>query len=333
MKVGSRLSAVVLAALLLLSSCRTAGPQTAAIFAMDTVMDFTVYGGAQTLADAEARVRELETLFSVTSEESELSALNRSGGGTVSAETAALIPAALALCERTGGALDITVYPVVRAWGFTAGDRRVPSGEELAALSAAVDYRGVSVKGNAVTLAQGAEIDLGSVAKGYTADRLTEQLRAAGVESALLNLGGNVQAIGKKPNGHDWRVAIRDPQSKKNIAVLAVSNRAVVTSGGYERFFERDGVTYHHIIDPATGCPAKSGLLSVTVVAESGLLADALSTALYVMGLDRAAEHWRAYRDFEAVFVDENGTIFLTEGLQSCFSPISRDAAVEVIRL
>ena len=333
MKPTLRTGLVFLAILLLLSSCGSSPKKrTATVFAMNTVMDLTVYGNADALTDAETRIRELERLFSVTDENSELFAVNRDGGGTVSAETAALISASLALCGRTGGALDITVYPVVHAWGFTTDVFRIPSEEELAELLGVVDYRRVALDENHVALPGGGALDLGSVAKGYTADCLTALLREAGVESALLNLGGNVQAIGTKPSGEGWRVAVRDPKGEGYVGVLTVSDRAVVTSGGYERYFERNGETYHHIIDPATGHPAKSGLSSVTVVANQGLLADALSTALSVMGLDRATEHWKQYRDFEAVFVAENGELYLTEGLETVFSAQSPNAKVTVIR-
>ena len=333
MKPTLRTGLVFLAILLLLSSCRsTTKKRTATVFAMDTYMELTVYGSADALAAAEARIRESERLFSVTDEESGIFAVNHNGGGEVSVETAALISAALEFGARTEGALDITVYPVVRAWGFTTDAFYVPSEEELSTLLGAVDYRRVTMSGNTVSLAEGTEIDLGSVAKGYTADCLTSLLHDAGVMSALLNLGGNVQAVGSRPDGKDWRVAIRNPNGKEYVGVLSVSDCAVVTSGGYERYFERDGEVYHHIIDPATGYPAKSGLSSVTVVAHSGLLADALSTALYVMGLDRAIAHWKEYRDFDAVFIDDEGKLYITEGLENVFSAWSPDAKVTVIR-
>lgn len=333
MKPTLRTGLVFLAILLLLPSCgRTPKKRTATVFAMNTVMNLTVYGSADAIAAAEARIRESERLFSVTDEKSEIFAVNRNGGGEVSAETAVLIAAALTFGARTEGALDITVYPVVRAWGFTTGNHRVPDAAELEELLTSVGYDRVTVSGNTVTLAENTEIDLGSVAKGYTADCLTALLREAGVTSALLNLGGNVQAVGSRPDGKDWRVAVRNPNGKEYVGVLSVSDRAVVTSGGYERYFERNGQIYHHIIDPATGYPAKSGLSSVTVVAESGLLADALSTALYVMGLDRATAHWKEYRDFDAVFIDDEGELYITEGLENVFSAWSSDAKVTVIR-
>ncbi len=331
MKKTMRVFSVLLVALFLLSSCGMSEKQTKTFFAMNTVMDVTVYGEKKLLTETEETVKRLEKLFSVTDSESEISMLNQNGGGTVSRETSTLISNALQLCEQTGGALDITVYPVLLAWGFTTGDYRVPQDEEIKLLLNLVDYGSVAVEGTEVRMADGVKIDLGSVAKGYTADCLAQQLTEKGVESALLNLGGNIQAIGTKPNGEKWRIAVRNPSGPGNLAVLQVSDCAVVTSGGYERYFEQEGKIYHHIIDPSDGYPAESGLLSVTVVARSGLLADALSTALYVMGPERAVEYWRNHQNFEMLLVDSDGIIWVTEPLESVFKATSPESVVKVV--
>lgn len=315
--------------LLLLSGCGNQAPtetpdqlQTATVFAMDTVMDLTIYGSKSVLEKAESRISELEEQLSVTDESSEIYRLNHTGSGVVSADTSALLEQSLDLCKRTKGALDISIYPVVRAWGFTTDSYEVPSGETISALLEHVDYRAIQydAQSKSVSLLDGMEIDLGSVAKGYTSDVLIELLRESGVESALLNLGGNVHALGEKPDGSPWRVAIQDPQSDVYFGVLEIRDQAVVTSGGYERYFEQDGNIYWHIIDPATGYPARSGLLSVTIVGDSGVICDGLSTSLFVMGLEDAAAFWRSSDDFEAIFMDESGNITITEGLDGCFS-------------
>lgn len=315
--------------LLLLSGCGNQAPtetpdqlQTATVFAMDTVMDLTIYGSKSVLEKAESRISELEEQLSVTDESSEIYRLNHTGSGVVSADTSALLEQSLDLCKRTKGALDISIYPVVRAWGFTTDSYEVPLGETISALLEHVDYRAIQydAQSKSVSLLDGMEIDLGSVAKGYTSDVLIELLRESGVESALLNLGGNVHALGEKPDGSPWRVAIQDPQSDVYFGVLEIRDQAVVTSGGYERYFEQDGNIYWHIIDPATGYPARSGLLSVTIVGDSGVICDGLSTSLFVMGLEDAAAFWRSSDDFEAIFMDESGNITITEGLDGCFS-------------
>ena len=303
---------------------RTATTAERTFFAMDTVMTLRLYkGGNEALLDAaEERVKELETLLSVTDPDSEICALNRDGFAALSGDAAGLLANALDMCGRTGGALDVTIYPVLRAWGFTTGEYAVPDAGAIADLLTRVDYTQVALDeaAGAASLPDGVEIDLGSVAKGYTGDVLAGLLKVHGVESALLDLGGNIQAVGARPDGTPWRIGIRNPEGDGNIGVVTVADRAVVTSGGYERYFEQDGVRYWHIIDPATGAPARSGLASVTVVGDSGLLCDALSTALFVMGLDGALEHWREYRDFEAVFVCEDGSVTVTAGLEDSFT-------------
>ena len=146
--------------------------------------------------------------------------------------------------------------------------------------------------------------------------------KKCGVTSGLVNLGGNAQVFGTKPDGSLWRVAVQSPDSEDEyLGVLETKNKAIITSGGYERYFVGDdGEVYWHIIDPATGAPARSGLISVTVIGDRGVVCDALSTALFVMGLDKAAEYWRRYGDFEAVFVAEDGSVAITSGLQDCFT-------------
>jgi thiamine biosynthesis lipoprotein len=212
------------------------------------------------------------------------------------------------------------MYPIVRAWGFTTGDYRVPEDDEISALMENVGYDKITLDRDTVTLAPGMEIDLGSTAKGYAGRRVAELLRDSGVTSALLNLGGNIQTVGPKPDGSPWRIAVQDPQSDGQLGTLSVTDMAVVTSGGYERYFEENGETFWHIMDPATGRPAKSGLISVTIVGSDGLLCDGLSTALFVMGAEKGAELWRQRGDFEAIMVTEDGDILITAGLSGSFT-------------
>ena len=320
-----RLTALA-AGLILLCSCGISAPRSADVQfpAMDTFMHLTACGdgASAALTAAEQSLLALEAKLSVTDPDSEISAVNRAGGQpvTVSETTADLVDFALAMSRRTDGAMDPTVYPLVRAWGFTADQYRVPTQAELDALLSLVGAEQADLSGNTLTLAPGAMLDMGSVAKGWAGDRLAEELKQAGISSAILRLGGNIQAVGTKPDGSDWVVGIQDPDSEGMLARLSVRDCAVVTSGGYQRAFTENGETYWHIIDPATGYPARTGLPSVTVVAPSGALCDALSTALFVMGPDKAADHWREYRDFEAVFVRDDGSIAVTAGLEGKFT-------------
>ena len=328
-----RVFALLLAPLLFLPyGCAPAQPLERTFFAMDTVMTLRLYqGGDGSLLDqAEARVRELEGLWSVTDGASEISTLNHDGSAELSPETADLLRTALGMCERTGGALDISTYPVLRAWGFTTGEYAVPEEEEIAALLPLVDYTQVRQDGTCASLPEGMEIDLGSVAKGCAGWWLAHLLKENGVTSALLDLGGNIQTVGAKPDGSPWRVAIRDPAGEGDVGVVEVKDQAVVTSGGYERYFEEGGVRYWHIIDPKTGAPARSGLASVTVIGDNGgagidmgAVCDGLSTALFVMGREGAVEFWRGHREewsFELVLVEEDGSVTVTAGLEGRFT-------------
>lgn len=300
---------------------RTPQAEKKTFYAMNTTMEFTVYGSASLVDDAEALINSLEDELSVTKDTSEIAQINQNGSGTVTGSTADLMEKALAMCSRTNGTLDISVYPIVRAWGFTTGSYKVPSEEELTSLLPLVDYTNVQydeVTGE-VILPAGMEIDLGSIAKGYAGQQAAELLREKGVTSALLNLGGNVQTIGSKPDGGAWQIAVKNPHNKEPMMVVSVRDKAVVTSGGYERYFEQDGKTYWHIMDPKTGRPADSGLLAVTVIGEDGAMCDGLSTSLFVMGLEKAAALWAESSDFEAIFIAADGTVYITDGLKEDF--------------
>ena len=326
-----RLALLLCALLLLCGGCASARPlRTGYLFAMDTFMEFRVYGTAEQVSDVSALISDLEHRLSVTDPDSEIAALSRDGTAELSTEAAALLEEALALCASTDGALDSSGYPVLRAWGFTGEEYRVPDPAELEELTASVDWARVRLEGGRVSLGPGQEIDLGSVAKGYAGRLAAERLRQGDVRSALLNLGGNIQTVGTKPDGTPWRVAVRDPFGEGNLGVIDAADCAVVTSGGYERCFEENGEIYWHIMDPDTGYPAKSGLVSVTVVGADGLLCDALSTALFVMGPDRAAAYWRTHGGFDAVLVTENGEILITAGLRDRFVPLENYADAEV---
>lgn len=314
----------------LLELCMLAGcadtasdqPQTTSFFAMDTVMDFTIYGDKALLTGAEALISDLEETVSVTDKGSELYEINETGTGMLTGSAGELMQSALAMCRRTGGALDISIYPVVRAWGFTTGSYQVPEEDTLGELLDHVDYTKIQYndKTGVVSVPDDMKIDLGSVAKGFAGRQAAQYLRENGVDSALLNLGGNVQTVGCKPDGTPWKIAVKDPNGGTPMIVLSIQDQAVVTSGGYERYFEQDGNTYWHIMDPATGHPAESGLLSVTIVGGDGLVCDGLSTALFVMGLEKAAALWQESDDFEAVFVTTEGDIYITAGLESNFA-------------
>lgn len=301
--------------------------QTSEWFAMDTVITAAASCGKDALNAAEAETYRIDALLAAQKESSEIAAVNN-GARTVSEETAALVRRALEIARETDGAYDPTVYPLMQAWGFPDGNYRVPERAELERLLGRTGWENVRVDGTAVTLPEGYALDLGGIGKGYAAGRCKELLRERGVTSALLNLGGNVSALGAKPDGTAWTVAIQNPEGDGYLATVEITDQCVVTSGGYQRYFEQDGETYWHILDPETGEPARSGMQSVTIVSDDDTLADALSTALFVMGPERAADFWRAHRmEFDAVWLTEDGTLAVTEGLN-----LRTERAYEVIR-
>ena len=271
-----RFLASVLLLALFLTGCRAQPPEQTEFFTMDTLMNLKLWGDPDGKAAREVvqTINALASALSVTDAQSEIARLNETGSAALSEETAALLAAALELSRRTDGAFDPTVYPLVRLWGFTGETQAVPGSAELQRALAAVGTENVLQSGQNVTLRNGAMLDFGGIAKGYAAEKCAKLLEAAGIEAALLSLGGNVQTVGTKPDGSAWAVGIADPENPTQaIATLTFTGSlALVTSGGYQRYFEEDGVRYHHILDPKTGYPARSGLASVTILAESGTL-------------------------------------------------------------
>ena len=315
---------ILILIVVLLPACAVRNRSTT-FFAMNTVFTITVYGnGADAAVNACIQeTNRLDSLFSVTNTDSDISKINASGGSSVevSEDTVLLVESAKNISEKTGGAFDITVYPAVKLWGFTTGDYRVPTDEQINSVLNYVDYKNIQIDGNSVALSSGMSLDLGGIAKGYCSDKLKDILTDAGIGSALLSLGGNVYALGTKPDGSLWSVAIQDPADPaKYIGELKVRDKAVITSGGYNRYFEENGVRYSHIIDPVTCRPADSGLVSVTVIGDNGEEADALSTALYVMGTDKATEFCHSHSDIEVILVTDDNKLIISDSLQGKFS-------------
>ena len=303
---------------------------TSSVFAMDTYMSLKAYGpGAQeALSLITEDIAALDRSLSVTSEGSEIHAVNAAAGSAVavSAQTRSLISRSVALGDTCGNALDISLYPVLTAWGFTTEEYQIPTENTITELLRHVNDDEILVDEEAgtVTIPEGMQIDLGSVVKGYAGDRAVTALEACGVSSALINLGGStIRLLGTKLDGSLWKVAVQDPEDPDGYAgVLAVSDCAVDTSGGYERYFEDDaGNVYWHILDPATGYPARSGVISATIVSPDSFTGDGLSTACFVMGLEDTIAYWRENGGFEFVLITDENEIYASEGIADSFTP------------
>lgn len=324
----------ILLAMILLTSCGNVKEESRDIFCMDTIMSIKVYGdnGGEAIDAAENELKRLENVFDRGSEESDVYAVNN-GGTAVCADTENVIKTALEVSRETDGAFDITVSPIMDMWGFYGGNYKVPDDEALKKALGSVDYRNVFAENGTVSVINNAKIDLGGIGKGYASDRICEMLRERGISSAMINLGGNVYALGEKPGGGKWRVGVANPyNSGEAYLTLDVSDTAVVTSGSYQRYFESGGERYHHIINPHTGKPADNSVKSVTIVCKSGTRADALSTALFVMGREKAVEFLENNPEIGAAIITEDGKVWYTDSLSDCIA-LKQGAASEVLNL
>lgn len=294
----------------------TDGPLEATEFLFDTVISLSVYGSQEALDAAVERCRFFEDTFSRTVEGSDVWRINEAAGEPVevAAETADIIEQALGYCELSGGLLDITIGSVSTLWDFKEGVK--PDDDVIAEAITHIDYRGVHVENTTVWLDDpAARIDLGAIAKGYIADDLAALLGDYGVESACINLGGNVAVVGCKPDGSPWNVGVQDPNGSAQDVVAAVQceDASVVTSGLYERQFTEDGVLYYHILDPRTGYPVETDLVSTSLKTDSSTDGDAYATMLFLMGHDEALGLVNGDERFEGLLVDEQGAITLTD--------------------
>lgn len=284
----------------LLSSCTQIEKYEKTLFSMDTQIEMTAYGktAEAALKKAAEEIKRIDKKFGI---------LNISDTiGVSDEETKEILSLAYEIGKKTNGAFDINIAPVMRVWGFYSKEfadkeYRVPGNEEIDVALA--------------KMREGREIDLGAIAKGYCTDRVVTILKDEGVTSAVLSLGGNVAVIGKNPDGKPWKIGIQNPFGSGVYATILAEDTSVVTSGDYVRFFERDGKKYHHIIDTKTGYPADSGLSSVTVMCKKSAYADALSTAFFVMGKDKAVEYWKKDKSFQMILIDKSGKIYYTDGL------------------
>ncbi|HHT73902.1 MAG TPA: FAD:protein FMN transferase [Firmicutes bacterium] len=290
-------------------------------FLMDTSVDISAFG-----RDAETYVKqafgEMERLEEVLSRHivhSEVAKINSSAGEwvSVSEPTIEVISLGLEIGELTKGAFDITVGVLVSLWGFGTGDYKVPSSEEIAEALATIDYRKVEVDkaGKRVRIPEGSVLDLGGIAKGYIVDQARSYLVKHRMQRAIVNAGGDISVIGARPDGTPWRVGVQNPNDPSQISwVIPLQNNSVVTSGDYQRFFIQDGARWHHILDPRTGYPARE-LKSVTIVAQSAARADALSTAVFVLGWEKGKELVEKLPGVEGILVGSDNQVWISSGL------------------
>lgn len=306
--------------IILLSGCeKKEEAKTAEIYAMDTVMKLTVYGEEKEEAVKEARklIQKYDALWSSDGKNSDIRKINESAGEfvAVAPETYELLQKSIAISEMTEGAFDVSIEPVVSLWGFDNKDYRIPDETKRKKAVQYVDYRKILLREpNQIKIEKGMKIGVGGIAKGYTSNKLMETFRSMKVSAAIVSLGGNVETFGEKSSGGLFRVGITNPLSSDLLlGTIELTDKAVITSGNYERYFEKDGVRYHHIMDRKTAAPAENDLASVTVIGEDGTMCDGLSTALFVMGKERALAFQKEHTEYDIILVTKNGDVISTE--------------------
>lgn len=304
-------------------------------FALGTTCSIKIYNSTNTEAIEKAfkEVHAIEQRMSVNIEESEISRINQNSGSaeiTVSPDTYHVINTALHYSRISEGRFDITIGPLVDLWDITAKNPRVPNRSAIGETKQLVNYNHLRLDKNKKTVflnKTGMSIDVGGIAKGWAADQSIEILKKHGIKHALLNFGGNLITLGTKPDGSNWVIGVQDPGSVRGnyIGYFMVANQASVTSGKYERFFEENGTRYHHLLDPATGYPIENNLASVTIVHNKSIIADALSTTIFMLGLEKGMALVESLENTETVIITENKEIYLSQGLKDNFQLTDTD--------
>lgn len=302
-------------------------PASKEFFAMDTYMEVDAYGdnGEKAVAKAEKEVNKLDSILSTGKSTSEISKLNKNKKQVVSANTMSLIKESIKISKETNSAFNPTIYPLMELWGFTTKNYYVPKDNEIKPLLNHMDIDNIKIdeRKNEVSFKDSnMKIDLGAIAKGYTSSKIIDIFKENNIKNGMVTLGGNVQVLGKKPDGSLWKVGIQNPIGEDEyLGVLQTSDKAVITSGGYERNFTKNGKTYHHILDPSNGYPANNGLTSVTIISSDGTLADALSTSLFVMGKDKAIDFYKKSNyNFDFIIYTSDNKLIISEGIKDKFS-------------
>ena len=294
--------------------------------AMNTYMTVKAYGRSAKAANLQVQkeVERLEGILSTTIERSDVYKINNSSEQEIAVqdETSFLINHGQEFYKITDGAFNPALYPVIREWGFTTGEYKVPEAGRIQELLKLADFSKLELRENVVYRPSGLQLDFGAIGKGYAGDTAIEILRNAGVVSALLDFGGNIQVLGTKPDGSDWTVGIKNPWDGEPVAAVKLRDACMITSGGYERFFTGDdGKKYIHIFDGATGRPVENELESVTIICKQGIYGDALSTSLFVMGLEKAVDFWRSRGcDFDFVILTKDKGVVYSAPLKDSIS-------------
>lgn len=299
-------------------------------FIFDTIVTVKIYderADQKQFKDIENLLKEIDSRLNRTKDTSELAKIHAASGKqavAVTPESYDLIVKSLDYAKRTEGRFDPTVGPIVDLWNIGHENAKVPNPDKLAQTLKLVDYKDVTLNPDKHEIKlnrEGMELDMGSVGKGYAADVIADYLRTNGFQSAIIDLGGNIFAVGSKPGGSDWTIGVQDPDESRGnqIGKMRVTDKTIVTSGVYERYFVENGKHYHHILDPANGYPVDNGLSSVTIVTNNSTDADALSTSLFALGVEKGLKFVEADPNIEAIFITTDHKVYVTSGIKKIF--------------
>jgi thiamine biosynthesis lipoprotein len=325
---------LILSMSIILSGCnKNIEPVKRQTYALGTIIDFTILGEAdkhkvnKAIDRAILRISEIENNMSANIEESEISHVNRHGGKIrirVSDDTLYVIKRALEFGEISNGKFDITIRPLIKLWNIGTEKERIPPKEQIHNIIKNIDYKNVEINDetNEVYLkSKDMGIDLGGIAKGYIGDEVRKIFKEEDIDSAVVSLGGNITLVGKKIDNSQWKVGVQNPESPRgsHIGILQLDETNIVTSGNYERYFEKDGKRYHHILDPKSGYPAENGVISTTIITKDGACADALSTSTYILGLDEGMKLIESLPNVECIMVTEDKRVYSSSGIKDKF--------------
>lgn len=312
--ITSCITVLVLTAIFLLNSEKERSITITDTF--DTVITITAYSSSNNAKEYEKIIRDTDKMFSSDNPDGEIYRLNHNKKAELSPETVDLLCDAVTYTNRLSEYFDISVNPLSELWDIKNNSGIIPDNISETAALVGIEALVIDTDGNTAEIVRdGASITLGAIAKGYTTDLLVAAMRKNGEKSALINMGGNIYAMGAKKDGSLWKIGIADPLNmEQNAVILNISDTAVITSGNYERYFELDGIRYHHIIDPKTGYPAQSGLNSATAVGADAELCDVLSTAMFAAGVEKSKSIIAEYK-IDAVLIDDE-TVYYTAGLE-----------------
>lgn len=304
-------------------------------YMLGTICTITVYDDKpeSVIDKAFVRVKQIENKMSANKAGTELDAVSKASGKDyvkVSDDTFYVLEKGKYYSQKSGEAFDITIGPLVKLWGIGTDNEKLPGEEEIQNSRALVNYKDLLLdyKNKKVMLARkGMSLDLGGIAKGYAADEAARILKQNGVKHAIINLGGNVLAINNNVNGDPWKIGIQDPfQTRGNVvASIKVTNKTVVTSGIYERYFKKNGKIYHHILNPFTGYPMDNNLASVTLVTNTSIDADAMTKNIFYLGTDKGMKYAENIPELEAIFVTKDKKIYITDGLKNNFNIVDTE--------